>query len=192
MPEETIFDPCLHLIQMMMLAFGRVICPEERDVSKVISTVSDKIGMLPLAQRLAMHPRIFGSEPVVHHGPSPIVDNGVSKKMVLPTKKCIKCGKEEMDTITKKPVYSAHLKGICANCKDAEADPITKKPKYKSMWFCGEQDDKTGVLIPGTGCGHIEKSEKHIVQWFTELNFDFQNANKQTLGIKTVTDEGLK
>ncbi len=75
---------------------------------------------------------------------------------------CPKCNKK-----------SYVLRGLCRSCKDAE------NGKYKTMFRCYE-------------CKHEEKSKEPMVIWFDRLRIDFRTQSKKSLGIETVTDEGLK
>lgn len=63
--------------------------------------------------------------------------------------------------------------GLCPTCKDSE------EGKYKTKFECSE-------------CHYSEKSEKHMVRWLQEMGIDFGNQSKKSLGIKTITDKGVK
>lgn len=63
--------------------------------------------------------------------------------------------------------------GLCKTCADAE------QGKFQAKLVCKL-------------CGHEEKSRKHIVTLFHEFGFDFKNGTKKELGIKTITDDGVK
>ena len=75
---------------------------------------------------------------------------------------CPKCNKK-----------SYIILGLCKSCKDAEGG------KYKTMFRCYE-------------CKHEEKSTEHMVVWLQRLGIDFSTQSKKSLGIKTLTDEGIK
>lgn len=75
---------------------------------------------------------------------------------------CPKCGKK-----------SYFLRGICKGCKDSEGG------KYKTIFQCFE-------------CHHQEKSQEPMVVWLDRLGIDFRTQSKKSLGIETVTDDGLK
>lgn len=79
-----------------------------------------------------------------------------------PKKKCQSCGRE-----------TCNLLQICRACKESE------NGKYKSMWKCPD-------------CGWMERSEKFITQILNELGVDFSTVPKASMGIMTVTDEGIK
>lgn len=83
---------------------------------------------------------------------------------IIPQRACIQCGNQTMA-----------LFPLCSSCSDAEGG------KYRTMWKCTHP-----------GCEHKEKSEKFFAKWLDELGIDFKSGTKQSLGIKTVTDEGLK
>jgi len=68
---------------------------------------------------------------------------------------------------------SFFLHPLCRTCKEAEAG------KYKTIFRCSE-------------CSFSEKSEKALVVWLREKNIPFPTGTKVSLGIKTLTDEGLK
>ncbi len=63
--------------------------------------------------------------------------------------------------------------GLCPTCKDSEGG------KYAAKLQC--QD-----------CKYEEKTTKHIVTILTEFGYDFKNQTKAELGIKTITDNGVK
>lgn len=75
---------------------------------------------------------------------------------------CPKCGKKS---------YFFH--SICPKCKDSEGGI------YKTIFQCFE-------------CKHQEKSKESVVTWLDRLGIDFRTQTKKSLGIKTVTDDGLK
>lgn len=86
------------------------------------------------------------------------------KNFVIPRKDCPNCQGEK----------TMVLRPLCQGCRDAE------EGKYKTMWACLK-------------CEAKEKSPKAFVQWMDELGVEIPNgATKESLGIKTVTDEGLK
>jgi hypothetical protein len=81
---------------------------------------------------------------------------------MIPLRKCPKCEKDAMQIF-----------GLCPDCEDSEGG------KYETKFECSE-------------CHYSEKSEKHMVLWLQEMGVDFGNQSKKELGIKTITDEGLK
>lgn len=76
--------------------------------------------------------------------------------------KCLKCGGDGMRVIP-----------LCPTCEASE------KGKYKTQLKCAL-------------CNFEEKSIKYTVQWYNEFGFDYKSGTKKELGIKTLTDEGLK
>jgi len=81
---------------------------------------------------------------------------------VGPTKSCNQCSGKML------------LHPLCKACTDAEGG------KYKTAWICMENKE------------HKEKSEKFFTQILNELGAEIPEGMKQTMGIKTLTDEGLK
>lgn len=81
---------------------------------------------------------------------------------MIPLRKCPKCEKDAMQIF-----------GLCPTCKDSEGG------KYRTKFLCTE-------------CQYSEKSEKHMVLWLQEMGVDFGAQSKESLGIKTITDTGLK
>jgi len=75
---------------------------------------------------------------------------------------CPECGKK---------AYT--LRGLCRSCKDAEGGI------YRTMFECFE-------------CKHKERSKEPMVVWLDRLGIDFKTQSKASLGIKTLTDAGLK
>ena len=68
---------------------------------------------------------------------------------------------------------SLFVTGLCKACKDSE------NGKYKTVIECKE-------------CGSKEKSEEPVIVWLQRWGVEFGNQTKESLGIKTLTDEGLK
>lgn len=89
-----------------------------------------------------------------------------AKRFNNPSKICPKCGK------------TSFLMDICQSCKDAE------NGKYRSGYKC---DEKFG------GCGFIDdKTHEFFSQRLSRMGIDIPQGMKQTLGIGTITDQGLK
>jgi hypothetical protein len=97
------------------------------------------------------------------HLPSPAEMKDEMGKFVVPRKDCPKCSKKE----------SMLLTSICGGCADAEGG------KFKTLWLCSV-------------CQYKEKSEKFFTQWLNELGVEILEGMKQAMGIKTLTNEGLK
>lgn len=88
------------------------------------------------------------------------------KKFKNPSKVCPKCGK------------TSFLSDICQSCKDAE------NGKYRSGYICDERFD---------GCGFIdEKTHEFFSQRLSRMGIEVPEGMKNALGIKTITDEGIK
>jgi len=75
---------------------------------------------------------------------------------------CPKCGKK-----------SFTLYPLCRSCKDAEGG------KYKVIFRCYE-------------CKFEGKSMEPLVVWLERLGIEFGTQSRKSLGIKTITDGGLK
>ena len=75
---------------------------------------------------------------------------------------CLVCGAERM------VIY-----GLCPTCADSQDG------KYSSKLVCLE-------------CKMTQVSEKHIAEWYRQFVFDFKGGMKKDLGIKTITDDGIK
>jgi len=86
---------------------------------------------------------------------------------MIPLQKCPKCGKDSMEIF-----------GLCPTCEDAKGEN-GEPAKYKTKFVCKE-------------CSYSERSEKHMVIWLQEMGVDFGNQSKKELGIKTITDDGIK
>jgi rubredoxin len=84
-------------------------------------------------------------------------------KLVIPRRDCPQCGKKEVMT----------LHSLCKSCTDSEGGI------YKTMWMCPE-------------CGFKDKYDRYMAVWLEELGIDFRSGTKQSMGITTITDEGLK
>jgi hypothetical protein len=103
-----------------------------------------------------------------NHLPAPSEMKDEGGKFIIPNKPCPNCGK------------SAFLMDICPACKDSE------NGKYHSGYKC---DERVG------GCGHIsDKSEKTFLRRMRSEFPDIAvpSGYKLSLGIKTVTDDGIK
>lgn len=99
----------------------------------------------------------------VDHLPSPAEMKGDNGKFIVPRKDCSKCGGR----------ITMLLTPLCKSCEDAEGG------KYKTAWICQT-------------CPNKEKSEKFLTQWLNELGVEIPEGMKQAMGIKTLTNNGLK
>jgi hypothetical protein len=170
------FDACEHRIRQLILQAGRVIrqlkgLPETNDLTLLYEETAPLVGQ-PLNRLSSLRDgnRLPTPQEMAQGkaGHTPYF----SAHNIVPPKPCA-CGKKLV------------LSSICGSCIDSE------KGKYKTMWYCGTMD-KDRNLVPGTGCGRKEKSDKFYLQWLNELVPDWESTMKQQAGIKTVTDEGLK
>ena len=75
---------------------------------------------------------------------------------------CPKCGER-----------TYYVRDLCRGCKEAEGG------KYKTKLECFK-------------CHYTERSEEPSVVWLGRWKIDFGMQTKASLGIKTVTDEGIK
>lgn len=115
-----------------------------------------------IAPLLGLPPSKISSQQI-NHLPAPHeMINTDTGKFIVPRKDCPSCGNKE----------SMNLHPICQSCEDAEGG------KYNSMWKCEK-------------CQFKDKSTKYFLQWMNEMGIDI-GGMKNKLGIKTVTDEGLK
>ena len=86
---------------------------------------------------------------------------------LIPFRECPKCGKESMEML-----------GLCPTCEEAKGEN-GEPAKYKTKFVCKE-------------CSYSERSEKHMVIWLQEMGVNFGNQPKKDLGVRTITDEGIK
>ena len=114
------------------------------------------------APLLGIVPQMMSAK-TANHLPSPAEMKDDKGKFIIPRKDCPNCGKEEGLLLTP----------LCKSCKDAEDG------RYHTAWICSQ-------------CQHKEKSEKFFTQWLNELGVEIPEGAKQNIGIKTLTNEGLK
>jgi ribosomal protein L32 len=101
-----------------------------------------------------------------NHLPSPSEMKNEKGEFIIPNKICPKCGK-----IT-------FLSSICQSCEAAE------NGLYKTGYTC---DERSG------GCGFVdEKTGEFYSQRLSRMGKDVPTGTKESLGIKTATDDGLK
>ena len=99
----------------------------------------------------------------VDHLPSTAEMRNEQGNFVVPRKDCPKCGSKKNMLLTP----------LCKSCADAEGG------KFKTAWVCST-------------CQNKEKSEKFFTQWLNELGVEIPEGMKQAIGIKTLTNDGLK
>jgi hypothetical protein len=161
------FDACEHKIRQIIIKAGREIrrikgLPEEKNITVIFNEVADLFGVKKTL-----------TSRDANHLPSPHEMKNDKGMFIIPRKDCPHCGRKE----------GLSLKSLCRSCIDSEGG------KYNTMYSC-EEVGPDGKPI---GCGFkSDKSEKFMSQIMTELNPDWDGGIKKDLGIKTITDEGLK
>ena len=169
------FDPCPHQIMQIVLKAGAIIrqlkqLPEEKNITVLYKETAPLLGI----------PVVSMNSKDVDHLPFPGEMKNEAGKFIVPRKDCPQCGKKD----------SMMLGPLCLTCEDAKGEDGAPG-KYKSMYQCGEKD-KDGKIVPETGCGHKEKLGKFITQVLNELGVDYRSGTKESMGIRTYTDDGLK
>lgn len=166
------FDPCPHLIRLILIRCGQLLYPEEKNLSVLVDKVTEAIGLMPFT--LAANQSFRDASMQVH----PVTE-------AIKPRLCPKCGKE-----------SVRLFSICHTCKD-----LSEGGKYKTIWACKYQaiDAKgaqimtpQGLPVLKEGCGYMEKSEKSTTEWLDELGIKYENQTKRSLGIQTLMDKGVE
>lgn len=103
---------------------------------------------------------------MVNHLPSPAEMKDDKGNSIVPRKDCPKCGGK----------MTMPLSSICPSCKDSEGG------KYKSGYQCENE-----------GCNFIdEKNGDFLLQRLIKMGVEIPEGMKQAMGIKTITDNGLK
>jgi hypothetical protein len=97
------------------------------------------------------------------HLPSPSEMKDPGGQFVIPRKDCPECGAKS----------GMILAPLCQSCKDSDGG------KYKTAWTC-------------LSCQYKEVSKKIFSQVLTDLGIEVPQGMKVALGIKTLTNEGLK
>lgn len=98
----------------------------------------------------------------IDHLPSPSEMKNESGEFIVPRKDCSNCG----GTMVLGP--------ICPSCKDAEGG------KYRSGYKC-------------EACQFVdEKTHEFFTQRLSRMGVEIPEGMKQAMGIKTLTDDGLK
>ena len=169
------FNPEIHKVKEIIIKCGRALreakgLPEEKNMSILYDEASMALGI----------PMIETTTGDADHLPAPHEMKNEGGKFIVPRKDCPQCGKKD----------SMMLGPLCLTCEDAKGEDGAPG-KYKSMYQCGEKD-KDGKIVPETGCGYKERFEKHFVQICNELGVDFKGGTKESMGIRTYTDNGLK
>ena len=166
------------LIRQILITAGEKIreakglVPEE-DLDKLYQDTAIEFGLINLDSVVKEEMPNVPITEGVNHLPAPHEMKNGQGKFVLSRKDCPQCGRKD----------GLSLKSICPACADSEGG------KYHTMYSC-EEIGPDGKLM---GCGFkTEKSEEFMVQRMSKENPDWQGGMKQNLGIKTITDKGIK
>lgn len=157
-----VFDPCPHKITQTVLRAGAVI----RALKGLPEEKNITILYRETAQLLGI-PILDLSSRDARKYPSIAEMEKEDGSPLVPLQKCPKCEK-----------YSMEMFGLCPTCEDAKGEN-GEPGKYKTKFVCKE-------------CSYSERSEKHMVIWLQEMGVDFGNQTKKELGVRTITDEGIK
>ena len=162
------FDTCEHKIRLIVIEFGKALrkaqrLPEENNITILYKEALGAIGVIDIP--------ITSRQ--TDHLPAPHEMKNDQGNFTIPRRDCPQCGRKD----------GLSLKSICPSCTDSEGG------KYHTMYSCEEMGpDKTMI-----GCGFkTEKSERFMAQRMSEENPDWEGGMKQELGIKTITDSGVK
>lgn len=156
------FDPKIHEVKQILIKCGRALRK-----AKGLPEELDVTVLYNEASEALGIPLIRTTTGNADHLPSPREMMKPDGMPVIPLRDCPKCGQNSMQIF-----------GLCPTCKDAKGEN-GEPGKYKTKFMCTE-------------CKHEEKSEKHMVIWLQEMGVDFGNQSKKELGIKTITDDGIK
>lgn len=163
-----VFDACEHKIRQIVIRAGAELrkikgLPEEKNVTILFNETAPILGIAPIQL----------SSRNVDHLPAPHEMKNEKGNFIIPRKDCPQCGRKD----------GLSLKSICPSCTDSEGG------KYHTHYTCEDMGTDRKII----SCGFkTEKSEKFMAQRMSELNPDWQGGMKQTLGIKTTTDNGVK
>jgi len=187
------FDPCPHQITELALRAMRVVRelrgdPEEQNATTLMKEAVMLFRIPPVWTR-GMNSKTADHLPGPYEmGRAPMqIQNAqigkIAKKLLEHKQVCPKCGKKSMEIFD-----------ICRSCSDFKAG-------FRSEWRCIGIRDETGKIVDA-GCGQKVKTDKFMGQWFKEFadaDPEFKDLidstgmlSKQEMGIKTITDEGLK
>ncbi len=186
--EVSGFDAVPHLMRLLVIAMGRFLHPDETDLSKLYDETAAELGVLPFANPSPVNRAGVGiaqESAAVVRLPAPHEMKTAEGDFVIPRKDCPKCGGKQTVVLT----------DICQSCADAEGG------KYKSAWTCSIEVG--GRVIENKDCGYKGKNQKTVIgvvveEWRKqglsedEIMRRLPNGSKQALGIKILTDEGLR
>lgn len=156
------FNPDIHQVKLIIIK-----CGEALRKAKGLPEEKNITNLYEEASILLGIPTISVTTRDANRIPTPykmVKENGTP---IIPLKKCPKCGQDAMQMF-----------GLCRTCEDAKGEN-GEVGKYKVKFEC-------------TKCHFKERSEKPMVIWLQEMGVDFSNQSKKELGIKTITDTGLK
>jgi len=156
------FNPEIHQVKLIIIKCGKAL----RE-AKGLPEEKNITTLYEEASAILGMPTISTTTQDADHLPAPhemVRENGTP---IIPLRKCPRCGKEAMQMF-----------GLCHTCKDAEGEN-GEIGKYKVKFECKE-------------CQFQEKSDKPMVLWLQEMGVDFGMMSKKNLGIKTITDDGIK
>jgi hypothetical protein len=157
------FDVCEHKIRQIIIKAAE----ELRKVKGLPEEKNITILFNEAAPLFGIAPISLSSRKDGDHFPAPHEMKDDKGKFIVPRRDCPQCHEKE----------SMVLGPLCRSCEDAQKDEYGGP--YWTMWQC-------------TKCQFKEKSEKPYVKWLVEFGIDFQSGTKESLGIKTYTDEGMK
>jgi hypothetical protein len=158
------FDPYPHLIKQIILAFGKILYPEEQDLTVVYEKARQRIGMDPIVTSTSAP--VAGT--ISNQGVTATVEQDAQRMLNLARSMEIEYKCPNPNCNSQKVI----LMDLCRNCKDGQAG-------YRSAIECPV-------------CHTREKFDKPIAVWLKELGIDFGMQSKRSLGIRTLTDEGVK
>ena len=184
------FDACDQRIRQIVIkaAIQRRIdagLPEEKNITTLYNETAPLLGIPIVQMNSGMADHLPG--PYEMDQTSTQMQNArmneISKKLLEHKQICPRCGKKSMEIFD-----------ICRSCADFKAG-------FRSEWRCMGIRDETGKIVDA-GCGEKVKTDKFMGQWFKEFadtDPEFKDLldsagmlSKQEMGIKTITDEGLK
>lgn len=105
------FDPKIHDVKTIIIKCGRLLHPEEKNISKLYLETSERLGVPVIVTHTGMK---------FDEAQNTITNPGISFQ--LPTKDCPRCNSEK----------SMILAPICRTCNDSE------NGKFKSAWICSK------------------------------------------------------
>jgi len=161
------FDAQYLLVRSILITVGEKLreargLPPQKDLDLLFKEAAIEFGLETLT------PEPAEDQQAVQRLPAPHEMEDENGKFILPRKDCPQCGEKESMTIGP----------LCHSCKDAQRED-GQAGFYKTMWKCQKCDFK-------------DKSTQFFTQILNELKIDFGTGTKESMGIKTFTDEGEK